>query len=599
MSEFAATSASKITVTTDYAGAGSIPVSGATVYGAVPGDIGGAYGSGNTLRFYCVEATCEDWYQCWNDETQAWDECCDESYEYLADCGQAITFTGNTTYTCPYGTQYTCDTSHNCTENGTCTLSTQKTCPTGYTWNGTLCTATPSCGGGTLNTGDNTCEAQPVVSCASGWTYDSGNVLCYRAATCPQGTLDTANDVCYEPANSSCVTGFSYNNTSGYCEMAAQTLCQTGDSYSTTLHGCTEPPIEDCSSITGAVYTAATNTCGADPTCSAGVYNSTTGDCVDNTDMVCPLDESIGCVLNGTVLQCSAQPCVDPSVPGNQTITQNNDTMLTNDGARDDEGNCLGEIYIFSGRNMECNTSGIDSGWKNCCLSGEGTLAEDVGNAQTMYSAITGIQTIYELGEMAAFYYGAVSSVTITSGSSAGLAAGIEALNAGESLMEGFEAYAEAAMLNPATIAIAAAVYLAQEVFLSGQCKQEDLETSMSNDAGRCHYVGNYCKKKWSLIGCVQQANVYCCFNSKLARIIQEQGRPQLSTFNPLWATYYDNEISANCRGFTPGEFQMLDFSKMNLSEYFNEITTTAQSSLQQTINSNIQQYYQSTQQQP
>ena len=94
--------------------------------------------------------------------------------------------------------------------------------------------------------------------------------------------------------------------------------------------------------------------------------------------------------------------------------------------------------------------------------------------------------------------------------------------------MDGFEAYAEAAMLNPATIAIAAAMYLAQEVFLSGQCKQEDLETSMSNDAGRCHYIGNYCEKKWALIGCVQQANVYCCFNSKLARIIQEQGRPQL-----------------------------------------------------------------------
>ena len=30
-----------------------------------------------------------------------------------------------------------------------------------------------------------------------------------------------------------------------------------------------------------------------------------------------------------------------------------------------------GDLYIFSGRSMECKTSGQESGWKNCCMSGD------------------------------------------------------------------------------------------------------------------------------------------------------------------------------------------------------------------------------------
>jgi conjugal transfer mating pair stabilization protein TraN len=93
-------------------------------------------------------------------------------------------------------------------------------------------------------------------------------------------------------------------------------------------------------------------------------------------------------------------------------------------------------------------------------------------------------------------------------------------------------------------------------------------------------------------VGCVQEAKVFCCFNSKLARIVQEQGRPQLATFNPPWV--YAG--SGNCRGFTPSEFQMLDFSKMDLSEYLGDIKAKAQATLQNTINDKINQYYQKTQ---
>jgi hypothetical protein len=61
-----------------------------------------------------------------------------------------------------------------------------------------------------------------------------------------------------------------------------------------------------------------------------------------------------------------------------------------------------------------------------------------------------------------------------------------------------------------------------------------------------------------------------CCYSSVLARIIQEQGRPQLQSFAAGWGS----AESPNCRGFTPEEFQSLNFATMDLSEYIADITS-------------------------
>jgi len=59
----------------------------------------------------------------------------------------------------------------------------------------------------------------------------------------------------------------------------------------------------------------------------------------------------------------------------------------------------------------------------------------------------------------------------------------------------------------------------------------------------------------------VQKKKTYCCFGSPLARIAAEQGRIQLG-FD------FGTAKSPNCRGFTPEEFQKLDFSKIDFSEW-------------------------------
>ncbi|HNJ87116.1 MAG TPA: conjugal transfer protein TraN, partial [Agitococcus sp.] len=56
----------------------------------------------------------------------------------------------------------------------------------------------------------------------------------------------------------------------------------------------------------------------------------------------------------------------------------------------------------------------------------------------------------------------------------------------------------------------------------------------------------------------------YCVWPSKLARMVQDQGMAQLG-----------QAITNACRGFklnSPNEISMLDFSKIDLSEYFTDV---------------------------
>ncbi len=117
-------------------------------------------------------------------------------------------------------------------------------------------------------------------------------------------------------------------------------------------------------------------------------------------------------------------------------------------------------------------------------------------------------------------------------------------------------------------------------------CGEPDTECVAKTGKGSCHLIGSYCKENWWLIGCVQSANVFCCFSSMLARIIQEQGRPQLQSFNG-WGTVE----APDCRGFTKDEFSHLDFTKIDLSEYINATKTAMESKVQNIQNKMRQQF--------
>ena len=114
---------------------------------------------------------------------------------------------------------------------------------------------------------------------------------------------------------------------------------------------------------------------------------------------------------------------------------------------------------------------------------------------------------------------------------------------------------------NPAAFAIAIAIMVLQ-MWLS--CDQSDIMTVLRRDAGLCIKVGSYCHKKVAG-ACVEKKDSFCCYISKLSKIINVEGRKQLGRG-------FGSPENPQCNGFTAQELEKLDFSKMDLSEFYQEI---------------------------
>jgi hypothetical protein len=114
-------------------------------------------------------------------------------------------------------------------------------------------------------------------------------------------------------------------------------------------------------------------------------------------------------------------------------------------------------------------------------------------------------------------------------------------------------------------------------------CDQADQLTAIKKSENLCVALGSYCSKKFLGI-CLEKKEGYCCFNSRLARIIQEQGRSQLGK---SWGSAKAPE----CSGFTTAEFESLDFSRIDMTEFIREVQPKAMDvqALAERMNSRVQ----------
>lgn len=114
---------------------------------------------------------------------------------------------------------------------------------------------------------------------------------------------------------------------------------------------------------------------------------------------------------------------------------------------------------------------------------------------------------------------------------------------------------------DPASLVVAVVVYVVMEYLA---CEDEDQVTGALRGQKLCHKVGSYCAD--DLLGaCIKKKESYCCFTSKLARIIQEQGRPQLGKG-------WGEAESPDCSGFTVEQIGLLDFGAMDFSEFISDV---------------------------
>ncbi|WP_375154531.1 conjugal transfer protein TraN [Novosphingobium sp. HR1a] len=284
----------------------------------------------------------------------------------------------------------------------------------------------------------------------------------------------------------------------------------------------------------------------------------------------CPLGDQYPCEVpaSGGAAACSATACIDVSTNPVVEEPAIDDPGAEADGAVDGDGNCLGTIEIFSGRAARCRPAGLSTTFQNCCKD-KGRIVKD-----GMGGSVASIST----------------KIAVAKGVFTGMKAAYTAFKAGATASQAASAGANAIIvgIDPTSIAISLAVNFMIEVLLQG-CDQEDMEVGMLRGSGMCHEVGSYCSSK--ILGvCVQKARGHCCFNTKLGRIIQEQGRPQLRSFSEKgWGT----AKKPYCRGFTPEEFQALDFSRMDLSEYYEEIEARAEAEIQIDMKDKIDAYMQ------
>ena len=91
-------------------------------------------------------------------------------------------------------------------------------------------------------------------------------------------------------------------------------------------------------------------------------------------------------------------------------------------------------------------------------------------------------------------------------------------------------------------------------------CEQEEFELGAKRELKACHNVGGYCKQK--LLGwCIEKRDAYCCFNTPLSRILNEQIRPQLGRG-------WGSAKNPDCRGIDVQDFARVDWNQVHLDEW-------------------------------
>ena len=93
-----------------------------------------------------------------------------------------------------------------------------------------------------------------------------------------------------------------------------------------------------------------------------------------------------------------------------------------------------------------------------------------------------------------------------------------------------------------------------------GNCSASEIELAEERNAGNTHYLGRYCSRRTFFGLCIRHSRAWCVFGSKLGRILQQQGRRQLGIG---WGS---------CRGFTVAEVESIDFARLDLSEFTQDL---------------------------
>ncbi|WP_272682428.1 conjugal transfer protein TraN [Providencia sp. PROV120] len=96
-------------------------------------------------------------------------------------------------------------------------------------------------------------------------------------------------------------------------------------------------------------------------------------------------------------------------------------------------------------------------------------------------------------------------------------------------------------------------------------CDSEEKALGKAKQRKLSVYVGSYCSNK--VLGvCLQKKEAYCVFDSKLAKIVQEQGRGWQLGIG------FGSAKHSDCRGITIDELQAIEFDRLNFADFYADL---------------------------
>lgn len=106
-------------------------------------------------------------------------------------------------------------------------------------------------------------------------------------------------------------------------------------------------------------------------------------------------------------------------------------------------------------------------------------------------------------------------------------------------------------------------------VHMIWKCEQSEFELSARRQMHDCTFIGSYCAES-TPIGCIETKQAYCCYNSPLAQIVMTGADSQLGlTLGTPQAPL--------CTGLTIAQLSQLDWSKIDLEQWFALLSTNGQ----------------------
>lgn len=232
-----------------------------------------------------------------------------------------------------------------------------------------------------------------------------------------------------------------------------------------------------------------------------------------------------------------------------------------------------------------CNTEWLSAGGTGLGLVGELNFSS---NIMSMYGATLTYGAAGTAGMNAVAVGGSATGAASSLGFSADVAS-----NLGSTVTNLIDQYnfatqtfelggGFAVQFNPYALAASLAFQALMEVL---NCTSDEGLLGMHRGANLCHGLGSYCSNEIKFgFGkiCLETTQSYCCYNSRLAKILNVQGRPQIGKG-------WGSAESPSCGGFTVDEFKGVDLAAMDLTEFINEIMANVKLPSQDQLKANTE----------